>query len=145
MKYPFKISKRFAVVFVTAAAIAVATGLLEFGRSRGLVTNANSSQNQVQNPTPARSSLELSPSQLNSIRIEPAGIYKFPVERETVGNISFADELSVQVFPPYQGTIIKSFAELGAQVILNDVRELEAWLKRPSARKRTRPLALSKA
>jgi len=36
-------------------------------------------------------------------------------------------------------------AELGAQVILNDVRELEAWLKRPSARKRTRPLALSKA
>jgi len=116
MKYPVNISMRFAIVFVTATAIAVATGLLEFGRSRGLVTNANTPQNQVQNPTPARSSLELSPSQLNSIRIEPAGTYKFPVERETVGNISFADELSVQVFPPYQGTIIKSFAELGAQV-----------------------------
>jgi len=35
--------------------------------------------------------------------------------------------------------------KLGALAILNDVRELEAWLKRPSSRKRTRSLALSKA
>jgi cobalt-zinc-cadmium efflux system membrane fusion protein len=33
-----------------------------------------------------------------------------------VGTISFADDLSVQVFPPYQGTIIKAFVELGAEV-----------------------------
>ena len=41
---------------------------------------------------------------------------QFPVDKETVGSISFADELSVQVFPAYQGTIIKAFVELGAQV-----------------------------
>ena len=60
--------------------------------------------------------VDLSPSQLNSIKIEPVGTYQFPVDKETVGNISFADEQSVQVFPAYQGTIIKAFAELGTQV-----------------------------
>lgn len=48
------------------------------------------------------------------------GAYSFPVERETVGNISFADEQSVQVFPTYQGTIIKAFAQLGDQVQKNE-------------------------
>ena len=60
--------------------------------------------------------MDLSPSQLNSIKIEPVGSYLFPVEKEAVGNIDFADDLSVQVFPAYQGTIIKSFVELGVSV-----------------------------
>jgi cobalt-zinc-cadmium efflux system membrane fusion protein len=42
--------------------------------------------------------------------------YLFPVENETVGNISFADDLSVQVFPPYQGKLIKGFVGLGDKV-----------------------------
>jgi cobalt-zinc-cadmium efflux system membrane fusion protein len=53
---------------------------------------------------------------VNSIRIEPVGKYEFPLDKEAVGEISFADDLSVQVFPPYQGTIIKAFVELGAEV-----------------------------
>jgi cobalt-zinc-cadmium efflux system membrane fusion protein len=61
-------------------------------------------------------SVELSPSQLSAIRVEPAGTYEFPVEKETVGSISYADEQSVPVFPPYPGTILRAFAELGAQV-----------------------------
>jgi cobalt-zinc-cadmium efflux system membrane fusion protein len=60
--------------------------------------------------------LDLSPSQLNSIKIEPVGSYLFPVEKEAVGNIDFDEDLSVQVFPAYQGTILKTFAELGARV-----------------------------
>lgn len=64
-------------------------------------------------PVPA---LDLTETQLKSVKIEPVGIYSFPVEKETVGNISFADEQSVQVFPDYQGTIIRSFVPLGAQV-----------------------------
>lgn len=61
-------------------------------------------------------SLDLTASQLNSIKIEPVGTYEFPVDKETVGGISFADDLSVQVFPSYQGKIIKCLAELGDQV-----------------------------
>ena len=105
------------MVFVTAA-IVVATGLLEIGRDRGRVTNANTPQGSGANSsaTPSEAALDLSPGQLNSIKIEPVGSYLFPVEKETVGNISFADDLSVQVFPSYQGKIIKSLVELGDQV-----------------------------
>jgi cobalt-zinc-cadmium efflux system membrane fusion protein len=44
------------------------------------------------------------------------GSYQFPVEKEAVGTISFADDFSVDVFPAYTGTIIKAFVELGARV-----------------------------
>ena len=105
-------------MFVTAAAIIVVTGLLELGHSRGQAANANTPQQSgaKSNAFSSEAALDLSPSQLNSIKIEPAGSYLFPVEKEAVGNIDFADDLSVQVFPAYQGTIIKSFVELGVSV-----------------------------
>ncbi|MGA8621822.1 MAG: efflux RND transporter periplasmic adaptor subunit [Candidatus Sulfotelmatobacter sp.] len=118
MKYPVHISKRVAVVSVMAAAIILASTLLESGHSRGQAANKNTPQNATANSerSPSEATVDLSPSQLNSIKIEPVGSYQFPVEKETVGTISFADDLSVQVFPPYQGTIIKAFVELGVQV-----------------------------
>ena len=64
----------------------------------------------------SQTSVDLTPSQLNSIRIEPVGNYLFPVEKEAVGSISLADDLSVQVFPSYQGKLIKSLVELGDKV-----------------------------
>ena len=67
---------------------------------------------------PQQGTVELSPSQLQAIKIEPVGTYRFPVENDTVGNIDFDEDLSVQVFPPYQGTIIDAFAEVG-----NDVKK----------------------
>jgi cobalt-zinc-cadmium efflux system membrane fusion protein len=118
MKHPVRISKRFAVVFVTAAAIVVAMGLLESGRSRGQATNANTPQEAgaKSNPSPSEATLNLSPSQLNSIKIEPVESYLFPVEKEAVGSIDYDEDLSVQVFPAYQGTIIQALGELGAKV-----------------------------
>jgi cobalt-zinc-cadmium efflux system membrane fusion protein len=118
MKYPVPISKRLAVMFVTAAAIVVTTGLLEFGRSRGPVTNANTLQKSGANSSaaPSEATLNLSPSQLNSIKIEPVGTHLFPIEKEAVGSISFVDDLSVDVFPPFQGKLIKGFVELGDNV-----------------------------
>jgi len=77
----------------------------------GAPSNAPASQIDA-----AHAALTLSPTQLNAIKIEQAGTYPFPVEKETVGTISFADDLTVQVFPAYQGTIIKAFVELGAHV-----------------------------
>lgn len=117
MKYPIHISKRVAVVSVIAAII-LATVLLESGPGRGQAENKNPPQSATANSetSPSEATVDLSPSQLNSIKIEPVGSYQFPVEKETVGTISFADDLSVQVFPPYQGTIIKAFVELGVQV-----------------------------
>jgi len=118
MEYPLHISKRFAVVLVAAVAIVVATGLLESGRSRSQATNANTPQESgaKSNTSPSEATLDLSPSQLSSIKIEPVGSYLFPVEKEAVGNIDYDEDLSVQVFPDYQGTIIATLAQLGAEV-----------------------------
>ena len=104
-------------MFVTAAAMIVA-GLLEFGHGRGQTANASTPQESVakSNADLSEATLDLSSSQLSSIKIEPVGSYMFPVEKEAVGNIDFDEDLSVQVFPAYQGTILKTFAELGARV-----------------------------
>ena len=117
MKYPVHISKRLAVVSVMAAALILVTALLESGHSRGQAAN-NAPQNAAANSetSPSQATVDLSPSQLSSIKIEPVGTYQFPVEKETVGTISFADDLTVDVFPAYQGTILKAFVELGTQV-----------------------------
>jgi membrane fusion protein, heavy metal efflux system len=96
----------------------VATALLD--QSISQAAEAKVPREQSKNSDGAKSSgnpsLDLTPAQLSSIKIGPAGTYEFPVERETVGNISFADEQSVQVFPDYQGPIIQSFVQLGAHV-----------------------------
>lgn len=67
---------------------------------------------------PSDATVDLSASQLAAIKIEPVGTYMFPVENDAVGNIDFDEDLSVQVFPPYQGTIIETLAEIG-----NDVKK----------------------
>jgi membrane fusion protein, heavy metal efflux system len=118
MKYPVHTSKRTAVVFIAAAVIFVATGLLESARSHGQTADANTPREPAanSNASPSETALNLSPSQLDTIKIEPVGTYWFPVEEEAVGNIDFDGNLSVQVFPLYEGTIINTLVELGAQV-----------------------------
>jgi cobalt-zinc-cadmium efflux system membrane fusion protein len=117
MEYPLHNRKKLAMVLVVAA-IVVATALLEFGHNLSRASNANPPQeSDAKSATPpSEAALDLSPSQLNTIRIEPVGSYKFPVEKEAVGNIDYDEDLSVQVFPDYQGTIIATLAQLGAEV-----------------------------
>lgn len=149
LKKLIRIRKNILVVFVAAVAIVVAVALLATsgGRKAARLTfshlqqvltafldsvggtqsadaktlqssattpNATSANSSTHNPI-----LELTANQMDTVKIGPVGTYQFPVERETVGNISFADEQSVQVFPTYQGTIIQAFAELGAHVEKN--------------------------
>ena len=107
--------KKTAIVAVVVLAFATATVFLksESGeRTNAIGPKAGSTSTSPQ----SEGMLELSPSQLNAIKIEPVGSYLFPVEKETVGNISFADDLSVQVFPPYQGKVLRTFAALGDRV-----------------------------
>ena len=37
------------------------------------------------------------------VKVEPVEEREFPVDKEAIGNIGFNEELSVQVFTPYQG------------------------------------------
>jgi membrane fusion protein, heavy metal efflux system len=118
MKYPVHISKRAAAAFITVAAMTIAAGLLISARSHGQSAPATTAQQASSNSDPSSSepALDLSSSQLSAIKVEPVGTYLFPVEEDAVGNIDFDGDLSVQVFPLYQGTIIQTLVALGAQV-----------------------------
>src|SRR5271163_713262 len=118
MRYPIHISKRAADVFITVAAMMIAAGLLISARSHGQSAPAPTAQQAPSNSGASSSepALELSSSQLNAIKIEPVGTYLFPVEEDAVGTIDFDGDVSVQVFPLYQGTIIQTPVALGAQV-----------------------------
>lgn len=96
----------FAIVVVLVKSESTQTGNAKSPQLAGPLSALSHSQTSV----------DLTPSQLNSIRIEPVGNYLFPVEKEAVGSISLADDLSVQVFPSYQGKLIKSLVELGDKV-----------------------------
>jgi membrane fusion protein, heavy metal efflux system len=61
-------------------------------------------------------SVELSASEFEQFKVEPAVERDFSIQREAVGNIAFNDEMSVPVFPPVQGKIITLFARAGDDV-----------------------------
>lgn len=70
----------------------------------------------ISNGSPAQASIDLTSNQLNTIKIEPVGTFLFPVEKESVGNIDYDNDRSVQVFPNYQGKLLKTMATLGDDV-----------------------------
>ena len=61
-------------------------------------------------------SMELNDKQLASVKVVSVGDYLFPVEKSAVGSIDFNEEMTVQVFTPYQGKIIDLFARVGDEV-----------------------------
>jgi membrane fusion protein, heavy metal efflux system len=61
-------------------------------------------------------SVDLSDSQLQAVKVEPVEERDFPVEKDAVGSIDFNEDMSVQVFTPYQGRIIALFGEIGDNV-----------------------------
>ena len=116
MKDFLLLNKRAAAAVVTVAMMVIVAAVFLAGRGQSANANAQPANSSASKSSQADPAVDLSPSQLNSIKIEPVGSYQFPVEKETVGTISFADDLTVDVFPAYQGTIIKAFVELGTQV-----------------------------
>jgi membrane fusion protein, heavy metal efflux system len=60
--------------------------------------------------------VELTDAQLSAVKVEPVGEHVFPIEKEAIGSIEFNQEMSVQVFTPYQGRIVGLFAKIGDEV-----------------------------
>jgi membrane fusion protein, heavy metal efflux system len=78
---------------------------------------ATSAKADAPNPVPPPAdSVDLSDSQLDAVKVAPADERDFPIEKEAVGSIDFNENMSVQVFTPYQGRIIALFAEVGDDV-----------------------------
>ena len=73
-------------------------------------------------PAAAPDSVELSDTQLKSVKVETAAEREFPIEKAAVGSIDFNEELLTQVFTPYQGRIVGLFAKVGDEVKKGETR-----------------------
>jgi cobalt-zinc-cadmium efflux system membrane fusion protein len=82
----------------------------------GATTNANAEPSDAGALKKSTDSVDLSDTQLVSVKVEPVQEREFPVEKDAVGSIDFNEDLSVQVFTPYQGRIIALFGEVGDDV-----------------------------
>jgi cobalt-zinc-cadmium efflux system membrane fusion protein len=60
--------------------------------------------------------IELSDAQLGMINVGDVSERAFPIQTEAVGSIDFNEDMAAQVFPPYQGRIVKLFAMMGDNV-----------------------------
>jgi cobalt-zinc-cadmium efflux system membrane fusion protein len=61
-------------------------------------------------------SVNLSDSQLLSVKVESVGERDFPIEKQAVGSIDFNEDMTLQVFTPYPGRIVNLFAKVGDDV-----------------------------
>jgi membrane fusion protein, heavy metal efflux system len=116
MKHLAQINKKTVTAPVPAVMLVIAAGFFMSGCDHSASANAPSGSGTATNSKQSVPTVDLSASQLKAIKVESVSTYPFPVEKEAVGNIDYDEDLSVQVFPAYQGTIIKTFVELGAEV-----------------------------
>jgi cobalt-zinc-cadmium efflux system membrane fusion protein len=101
------------IIVAAAVALLLAVALVLFRKSSPISDAVEERSDAQAGGAPT---LELLDSQLAAIRIGRIGLYSFPTEMQAVGSIDFDEDLSVQVFPPYQGKIIEAFAKLGDEV-----------------------------
>ncbi len=108
--------QRRAAAVAVAVLLAVLVGVARFS------AKAASSEKEGPGPgsgAPARGPtdvVELSDAQLGEISIGTVSEHTFPIQTEAVGNIDFNEDMAAQVFPPYQGRIVKLFAMMGDNV-----------------------------
>jgi membrane fusion protein, heavy metal efflux system len=65
---------------------------------------------------PRADSVELTEKQRETVKVETVAEHEFPLERQSVGSIDFNQDMTLPVFTPYQGRIIRLFAEVGDDV-----------------------------
>jgi cobalt-zinc-cadmium efflux system membrane fusion protein len=104
---------------LAAAALIIAAGVYFAGNSgnRPSSEQKTGEPNAVQGDAPTPKSVELSETQVKSVKVEPVGERTFVIQREAVGSIDFNQDITVQVFSPYQGKIVGLFAKLGDEVV----------------------------
>jgi cobalt-zinc-cadmium efflux system membrane fusion protein len=109
-------TKPAAMLIVTIATIAFATFLPKSASGQATNTTTAAGTAPASNAAPAEATVDLGTNQLKAIKIETVGTNLFPVEKMAVGSIDYDEDLSVQVFSPYQGKIITALASLGDDV-----------------------------
>src|SRR5208282_3768770 len=110
-------NSRRALLTASGTIAAVMVGAAVYSRSGAQTALAPlPSPPAVAQSMPDPDSVKLTDAQLRSIKTGTVADREFVVQKETVGNIDFNEDRSVQVFTPYQGRIIQAFANLGDEV-----------------------------
>lgn len=125
MKHPMPFGKRAtaAAVVVTVAAVVFATMLLKFASAQTANTNLPQAQDSAVNAPQSEAAVDLAPGQLDAIKIEPVGTYRFAVEKEAVGSVSYDEAAAARAAPgPH------SAANLSTKRIVADVAESDGPL-----------------
>jgi membrane fusion protein, heavy metal efflux system len=113
-------SVRMPIALAVIAVAAIALGL--FAVQSGFVSlglgpsGAKAERAEPPAPPPDPNNVNLSDSQLGSVKVEPVEPHEFPTEREAIGSIQFNQEMTTDVFTPYPGRIIALFAKIGDDV-----------------------------
>jgi len=119
---PFKSISVVRAIALTALAIA-AIALVSLIRDQNsvvpdvLTTAAKAQESNLRVAVPTfATSVTLNDKQLQSVEVGPVGYHDFPVIKNAVGSIDFNEDMTVQVFTPYQGKIIALYAKVGDEV-----------------------------
>jgi membrane fusion protein, heavy metal efflux system len=114
-----KVTGSALALVAAAAAVAIIFLLFEDGSGVGIDgstdARAQESNLRIAEPTYA-TSVTLNDKQLNAVVVGIVGYHDFPLAKQAVGSIDFNEDMAVQIFTPYQGKIIKLFAEIGDEV-----------------------------
>lgn len=103
-------TRHIAAALTAAVLVLGAYGAWRSGTSNAAEANAPQPEAQIDAKD---QSVRLTDSQLQGIKVEPVAERPFPVEREAVGSIDFDEDMSVQVYTPYQGRIRELYAKVG--------------------------------
>lgn len=109
--------------FRSILALAALTAVIGAGGAAFVADRAQSESSSVSGPIQraaaaqeATGSLDLTDSQLSSVKVAPVETRQFPIEKHAVGSIQFNQEMSVDVFTPYAGRIIALYGSVGDDV-----------------------------
>ncbi len=116
------ISRRTIAVAVVLAAFAATLGvylladLAGSARRNSDVANALPTDDAAGAAAGSPDTVAVSDTQLAAVKVERAPEREFPIEKRAVGSIEFNEDMTVQVFTPYQGRIVGLFAKVGDDV-----------------------------
>ncbi|MEF3365027.1 efflux RND transporter periplasmic adaptor subunit [Methylocystis sp. 9N] len=111
--FPFAPERKRRIGWLVVLSVAAVLGLLVLGR-----IYANRPEKPATNPVSVSdgAEIDLSDSQVASLKIEKVGERAFTQEKRAVGGIDFNQNSLVAVFAPYQGRIIRAFFNVGDAV-----------------------------
>jgi cobalt-zinc-cadmium efflux system membrane fusion protein len=110
--------RRGAVVAGAAMLLAAVIGVRHFSAEAGEAEKPKAAPPASE---PDTNVVELSDSQLEMINTGTVSERAFPLEREAVGSIDFNEDMAAQVFPPYQGRVVRLYAKIGDNVARGQV------------------------